>query len=417
MTDPKSNPGCPMLNRYDPLTAEHAIDPEPWMAAARRDAPVFYLQTLQQWCVTRPEDVDGVLRDAVSYSSADAVTISPKALARMPDGYFLEDAIAAVDPPQHTRMRKLAAGAFTPRQAEKLAGTVRAMADELIDGFPAGGPVDLATAFCQQIPIRVVATILGIDVADAEDLYAWSVDGLMLQSDPNMADADIDRAVGTQLRFDRYIRDLIADRRARDRGDTDLVSRLVRAESDAGEPALSEREIVGIVANVMSAGADTAATTMGNCIHTLLQERHHWEAVVADPGLVPAAIEETLRYRPPFRSLPRTATRDVEIAGVPIAKGERLLTHVHSAHHDEQAFDHPDTFDLHRPNIRNHMGFGKGIHYCLGAPLARVEMREAIGALARRLPGMTLVPGHELHYLPGIVVLPLRSGLVVEWAP
>lgn len=403
------------LEGYDPLDRGQGLDPEPWMSVARWAKPVFYMEAVGQWCVTRGAEVGEVLRDPETFSSADAVTISPLALERMPDGYFLEDAIAAVDPPQHTAMRKFASRFFTARQSESLVSFVTELADRLIDEFVDRGEVDLATEFCQHIPIQVVATMLEVDSARARDLYEWAVNGLMLQSEPNLSDpVRIEHAVETQRQFFDFITGLMAERR-----DTperaDLITTLVHARSDDGTPSLTEREVVGIVANVLSAGADTAATTIANCLLTLLERRELWERMVADPDLIPRALEETLRHRPPFRMVPRTVTKSVELGGVQFEQGDRLLVHVHSAHRDAALFQDAGEFRLDRENPKDHMGFGKGIHYCIGAPVARMEMRTAMERLVARIPSLRLSPRSAPEYVTGIVVMPIRDGLFVEW--
>lgn len=171
---------------------------------------------------------------------------------------------------------------------------------------------------------------------------------------------------------------------------------------------------MGIVANVLSAGADTAATTLANCVLAVLEDRCLWEQLVADPSLIPRALEETLRHRPPFRMLPRTATRETQVGDVGVHAGERILVHVHSAHRDRTYLPDAGVFRLDRENPKDHMGFGKGIHYCIGAPLARMEMRTALERLAERIPSLRLAPNADPKYAPGVVVMPIREGLHVE---
>lgn len=403
------------LEKYDPLDLAQALDPEPWMSVARSVKPIFYAETVGRWIVTRESDVSSILRDPAGFSSDEAVTISPLVLEQMPDGYPLADAIAAVDPPRHTYMRKMAARFFTVRQSESLAPLVSELADELIDRFIDRGHADLAPEFCQRIPIQVVGALLEIESAAAQDLYDWAVDGLMLQSQPNLSDPDrIAQVVRTQENLYSFIQELIDDRRGTPER-TDLITTLVQAREDDGTPTLTSREIVGIVGNVLTAGADTAATTMANCLVALLSERHLWERVVADPGLIPRALEETLRHRPPFRMLPRTATERVTVGGVTFEPGDRLLLHVHSAHHDDQSFPEAGEFRLDRKNPKDHLGFGKGIHYCLGAPIARIEMRVALERLAARLPDLRLVDEAAARYSPGLVIMPIRDGLNTTW--
>jgi cytochrome P450 len=417
---PATAAGCPFLPGFDPLAYEQAVDPEPWLARARAEAPVFYIPEIDHWAVTRRRDVDAVLRDTERFSSADVVHLPPlpaEAKALMPNGYPLETAPATIDPPRHTRLRKLAAKGFTPRAAKAHERATRELADRLIDGFLDDGAGDLATSYCQQIPIRVISMILGIEIADAQMLHRWVLDGVELHGgDPDAEPERVIELARTQGEFDRYVQDLI-ERRRGDPGEADdFVTSLLEAGAEDEAP-LKEREIVGIVANAISAGADTAATTMAQCLHELLGDRDLWQRVVADPTLVEPAIEETLRIRPPFRALPRTATRDVELGGVTIPAGARVLAYVCTAHRDEEATDRAGEFDIDRPEIKSHLGFGRWAHFCLGAPLARMEMRIGIERLVDRLPSLRLAEEAELRYQPGLVVVPLVGGLAAEWDP
>jgi cytochrome P450 len=411
--------GCPVLEGFSPLLPDQLADPYPLLAKARREVTVFYMPEFDQWCVTRYRDVEEILRDPETYSSAHFVNLPPfpaEVAAQLPDGHPLEATLVSTDPPRHTRIRKLAQKAFIPRQANAKADAVRELANTLIDGFIETGRVDLATAYCKQIPIRVVGPILGVSMEEAAQLYDWSTQALILVGNGWKLSPDelLDYGRG-QVEFDRYVRALVEDRRANPGGEDDLVTRLIFAESDDGSPALEDSEIVGIVAAALAAGSDSSATTMAQCVYSLLEVRSRWEEVIADPELIENAVEETMRVRGAVRSVPRTTTRDCVLGGVQIPAGATVCVHIGSASHDEEIFADGERFDLHRPNAKEHLGMGKWLHFCIGAPLARMQLRVAVATLAERIPSLRLVPGHSFSYVPSIQVPPVIDGLVVDW--
>jgi cytochrome P450 len=190
---------------------------------------------------------------------------------------------------------------------------------------------------------------------------------------------------------------------------------MIFAAGDDGQPALANQEIVGVVSAAIVAGGDTVATTLGHCVQFLLSDHTRWEQIAADSKLIPNALEETLRMHAGVRGARRTTTRDCVLNGVQLAKGEVLFVHMASGSRDEAVFTDPERFDLRRENAKQHLGFGKWKHFCIGAPLARMEMRVAIETLAERIPGLRLVPGHSIEYGLSLHVLSLIRGLVVEW--
>lgn len=422
MSEPtKQLSGCPVLEEFDPLDPAQVADPYPVLSKARREVPVFFVPDYDMWCVTRYEDIETVLRDTETYTSADFVGMPefpPEIAEQLPEGHPLEGTLAAVDPPEHTRIRRIAQKAFSARQAMARSDEIRALAHGLIDGFADQGKADLATAYCNQLPIRVVAPVLGIPSEEGAELYKWAMEAVVLVANGEKLPADLLLEYGRdQVAFDRYIRELIAERRRNPRGDDDLITTMIFTEAEDGQPALSDHEIVGVVASSISAGGDTSATTIAHCVRLLLSDRTAWEEVVADPSLVPSVVEEALRLRPAAISLRRRATRGTVLDGVEIPEGARLFLHIGSGSHDEAVFERPEEFDLHRPNAHQHLAFGKWTHFCLGAALARTEVRIGLEALVDRLPSLRLVPGHELQYFPSMQAVPVTGGLVVEWEP
>jgi cytochrome P450 len=411
--------GCPVLAGFDPLAPEQVRDPFPLLAQARRELPVFYMPGFDRWCVTRYEDLEQVLSDPECFSSAEFIDFPPfpeEVASQLTEGHPLEQTLVTQDPPAHTRMRRLAVKAFTPRQATARAAEVREIADALIDGFIDDREADLVKAYTSKLPIRVIGPVLGISSDEATALYKWAMEALILvgSADQFSPEKLLELSRG-QVDFDRAIRAIVADRRRNLRGADDLVSSLIAAEDDEGAPALADQEIVGIVSAAIVAGSDTSASTLAHTLRYLLENRAAWEEILANPALIPNAIEETLRLNGPSRVVTRTTTREVTLGGVTIPKGAKLYVHIGSGSRDEAVFENPDAFQLHRANQRRHLAFGKGIHFCIGAPLARTQIRVGIEAIAERIPSLRLVPGHEIEYLASILVAPVAGGLVVEW--
>ncbi|ROP41061.1 cytochrome P450 [Saccharothrix texasensis] len=331
----------------------------------------------ESWLATRYDDVRLVLGDP-RFSRARAVEHDEPRLSpgRLTGG------ILALDPPDHTRLRTLVAKAFTTRRVERLRPRVADLATALIRGLElVGPPVDLVEHYALSIPVAVICELLGVPVADRPRFRRWS-DGLLSTSGLDTADFDRDRG---ELRG--YFADLVARRRAHPADD--LVSALVEAR-DAHD-RLTEAELVDLSLGLLVAGHETTASQIANFAYVLLLEPDRWRRLVADPGLVPGAVEELLRYVPVGASaaFSRYATEDVEVGGTLVRAGEPVLCALNAANRDRLRFDGPEELRLDRAADR-HLAFGHGAHHCLGAPLARLELREALHALLRDLPGLHL---------------------------
>jgi cytochrome P450 len=411
----------PELPGFDPLDYEQVVDPTNATARARRRAPAIYMAAYDAWMVTRHEDCVRVLRDPQTFSSRDVITLPavPSELRdRFPKGFALETGVAALDPPEHSRLRKVIQPPFTARRSGEWEGRIRALADaivdELVDEHGGSRTADLVPAFCHKLPVGVIAMMLGAPLADAPKLHAWTLDLVSLFGNPLLGHDEMLRIAVGQVEFEEYSAALVEQRR-RAPVEGDFVTSLIAAVSDGGEPVLSDQEILGIVVGTIFAASDTAATAIGHVVHSLLAERALWERVRDDRALTEAAVEETLRLRDPSRAARRTATRDCEIGGVPIPEGSAVYVHLWSAGHDEAVFDDPESFVIGRGNVREHLTFGLGPHVCPGAPLARLEMRVSLECLLDRLPSLRLVEGHELRYARSRAIPSLLSGLVVAW--
>jgi cytochrome P450 len=316
--------------------------------------------------------------------------------------------IGNIDPPEHTRQRKLIQPAFTPKRVGRWADEIRAIADALIDDFIEDGQADMVSAYSNPIPIRVIASILGFPPEAAAKFRYWTDSFFDLLGIPDRA-VELWRGL---VESDEYVRNLIEARRRQPADD--LISDLLTFVADDGTPALTDDEITANVHAFVVAGTDTTAILITQVVHLLLQDRSRWGEVVADPGFAEHAIEETLRFRGPLRGNMRIATTECELGGVRLPKGAKLYWMPSSANLDESHYEAADRFDLHRRGKSDHLAFGLGTHFCIGAPLARLEGRIALEQLIKRLPSLRM-PEQTVEYEPNIIT-PAPSRLLVEWS-
>ncbi len=388
---------------YDPWSPEFVADPYPVFAELRREAPVFFHEPTGQWVITRHSDVNALLRDRRLGRSYLHVA-SHEEFGRPPEPEFLAPfwnlqraGMLDVEPPDHTRLRRLVSKAFTPRMAEALRPRVRELAEGLVRGLVANGGGDLIAEVAEPLPVIVIAEMLGVPEPDRPLLRPWSADICgMYQLNPSIEVQNT--AVRASVEFSDYLRALARARRA-EPGD-DLISALCRVEG------LSEDDLIGTCVLLLNAGHEATVNATGNAWWALFRAPEALERLRADHGLVPSAVEELLRYDTPLPLFERWVLEDIEVAGVAIPRGNEVALQFASANRDPDVFADPDTIDLSRdPNP--HVGFGAGIHFCLGAPLARIELVESLGALLRGASGMRLAA--EPVRKPGFVLRGLRS--------
>ena len=392
---------------YDPWSPEFVADPYPAFEALRRETPVFYYEPSNQWVITRHADVDALLRDRrLGRSYLHVATHEEFGRTAEPD--FLRpfwDLIRAgmldVEPPVHTRLRRLVSKAFTVRMVEGLRPTIRRLAEELVGDLVARGEGDLIADVAEPLPVTVIAEMLGVPVADRPLLRPWSADICgMFELNPS---AEAQRtAVRAAVEFSDYLRGLARARAAEPR--EDLISALVQVV-DAGD-RLTEDELIGTCVLLLNAGHEATVNATGNAWWSLFRNPGELARLRADHTLIESAVEELLRYETPAPMFERWVLADLEVGGVTMPRGSEVALQFASANRDPAVFPDPDVLDLTRdPNP--HLTFGLGVHFCLGAPLARVELAESFRALLRLAP--TLAPVADPKWKPGFVLRGLQS--------
>lgn len=375
--------GPPLFNPLDPA---FIADPYPTYHRMRETAPVWQ-SPLGMWIVTRYEDAALVLRDkrfGKNYVAAVSGRYGPDIL-KEPAYASLARTMLVLDPPDHTRLRGLVTKAFTARRVEEMRPRIRAIVDALIDRVEPQGRMDVIADFAHRLPIIVICDMLGIPEEDRAQFFARSrVNGRMIDPVP-LSPEEIAAANANTLETNAYF-DSLFERRRRDPQD-DLTTQLVQAE-EAGD-RLTPEELRANVGLLFAAGHETTANLIGNGLLALHRNPGQWQAMKADPSLIPNAMEELLRYDSSVQMTGRSTHENVELAGVAIPEGSQVVCFLGAANRDPAVFAEPDRLDITRPKITP-LSFGGGIHFCLGAQLARIEAQEAFAGLVRRLPALDL---------------------------
>jgi cytochrome P450 len=394
------------MTSFNPMDPEFLANPYPTYHRLRTEDPVHH-SPLDFWVLTRYEDVVAVLRDPRFIKEPLAAFVAARFGVAVPAGMGLS--MLDRDPPDHTRLRSLVSKAFTPRVVEGLRPRIQRMVDDLITRAERAGSMDLIEEFAYPIPVNVICEMLGVPIEDHERFKGWSLDiARGLDSVLLPPESDIPRRSGAARHaLSDYFLGLIAERRAAPRGD--LLSALIVAE-EAGDK-LSEAELVATCNLLLIAGHETTVNLIGNGTLALLRHPEELRRLRDNPGLIASAVEELLRYDGPVQRTARIAGTDVTIGDRSIPKGAMVMPFIGAADRDPACFPEPDRLDLARADNR-HIAFGLGIHFCLGAPLARVEGQIAIGTLVRRLPKLALEVAQPEYRqsltLRGLKALPVR---------
>ncbi|MFI1788106.1 cytochrome P450 [Streptomyces olivaceoviridis] len=378
-------------------------DPHPVYARLRERGPVHRVRLAtpggawETWLVVGYEEARAALADQRLAKDIARTGFVPL------DEQLIGKYLLVADPPQHTRLRGLVARAFTMRRVERLRPRIRQITDELLDDMLPRGHADLVDSLAYPLPITVICELLGVPEMDRAEFRKTSTEVV--------APTGTDSERAATVRLAEYLTELIEDKRCA--GPTgDLLSDLIRTTAEDGD-RLSMDELRGMAYLLLIAGHETTVNLIGNAVLALLTHPDQLAALRADPSLLDKAVEETLRWEGPVETATyRFAAEPLEIAGTRIGRGDDVLVGLTAAQRDGARFTDPDRFDIRR-DTRGHLAFGHGIHYCLGAPLARLEAGVALGALLDRAPGLTL-DGEPGEWLPGMLMRGVRS-LPVRW--
>ena len=386
---------------YDPFSARTIRDPYPAYAELRANAPVHRSRLLKAWVFTRHADVDAILRDHRRFANDPRKgTLSSRRLATLPpsDKYTL----LFLDPPEHTRQRAPVNRAFTPKAVNAYASRIREMVEALVDDIADPAAFDFMRTVAWPLPMIVMAAMLGVPVEDRARFSFWVKQRLRLL-EPPMGRGDGKAGEAALREFDAYFRPVIEKRRTSP-GD-DLLSGLVQARNEGAQ--LSDRETLNMLRLLLSAGTETTANLIGNGVLALLRHPDQLQRLREDPGLIPTAIEELLRFDSPVQADYRRVLADCEVSGFPVRRRDNIVLLLGAANRDPEVFENPDRLDVgRRPGP--HLSFGRGIHGCPGASLARLQGRIVLEVLLERFSSMALIDSRP-RFRSGIISRGLQS--------
>lgn len=422
--------GCPVLHGFDPTTTEgnYASGTIGLLARAQSESPVFYMPEFDMYCVTRYDDARLVFRDYKRLSTEAYLAdtgIAPEEIRAVAgehyESHLTPDTLLATHPPKHTRVRR----AFQPLLNLKVIAQhedqIREYANELIDSFVEDKHADLVAQFAGPFAVGVVSDLFGLPKEWRPAFREYTAQSMAimavasLRSEPAKAAealASIDWQA--QIDFDRRFVEYV-DYRRREPGD-DFTSQAIETSiNEDGEERLSNEEIATNIQGFAIAGSDTSVNAIAHAVYLLLTHPDQWAALQQDRSLIPNAVDETIRHHGGAGGVMRRAMTDLEVAGVTIPEGATIYMPFSACNYDETTFADPKAFDIHRPNAKDHLGFGRGIHRCLGEPIARTEAIIALDVFMDRLPNLRLSdPNAPLVYNPGVLIAILRE-LQVEW--
>jgi cytochrome P450 len=414
---------------YDPLSYD-SDDPFQTHLVPRvqRESPVFLDERYQLYFVMTYQLVKEVLSDHRRFSSVGFISYPPvpEDIAHLlPNGYPQASTpegsnLAGIDPPAHAKLRKPANRAFLPSIMRKLEPDLTAITQRLLGEFVDEGRVDIINRFCEPLPIRVVSHLLGIDIEDYDAVRQFTEDSFALAlvgHGGEKARSNVGELIEmsqSSIEWTNRINAAIEQRRE-DPG-IDLISQWLQAEDKEGRPALSHSEVVSLTCLSIFAGTDTSVGILAHAVDSMIEFPEEWAEIRADRSLVPLAVEELLRQREPGRGLIRRVTEDTVLGGVEIPAGSSVFAYQHAANRDETVFEDPTRFDIRRSNLKDHLGFGIRTHFCLGAPLIRVEARIAIDQILDRMPNLRYATGETFGYrVTDPVSVRPKGHITVEW--
>ncbi|MDA1369949.1 MAG: cytochrome P450 [Proteobacteria bacterium] len=414
---PASKPSsCPIDHDFTPFNADYLENPYPQLERFSQEQPIFYSEQLGYLVLTRHQDILEVFKNSAVFSSENVqdpvFPVCPKAAEILAvDDYNPVAVMSNRQQPDHTRIRKFTREGFSSRRMKMLEPYIRECSDELLDQMlKNGSPAEFVGSFGHPLPGQVIFRFIGFPQHDYDELVGWTGNRLAFTWG-KPAEHEQVAIAGNMLRYWRYCRDFVASRNAQP--EDDLTSELLAAHK-ANPEELSYREVESIIYGISFAGHEIVSNFIALTLLNVLPNREQWRALCQDASLIPNALEEVLRCDSPQTSWRRIATRDTRIGGIDIPAGTQIFLSLGAANHEEDLFSEPADFDIYRRNASRHISFGHGIHFCLGARLARTEGQIAIEALTKRIPDLRLVENQSLQFAPNITFRGPRE-LYVEW--
>lgn len=402
------------LADFNPFDSATLQCPFPHYAQMREEQPVMLIESLGMFLVTRHDLVLSILRDPGTYSSMFGGASMPlpaearaKMAAVMADGYPRVPTMLTADMPDHTRYRRLVSKAFTPKVIAELEPVIRAIATKLIDSWIDSGSIEFVERFGVPLPVEVIAHALNVPESRMADFKRWSDDSIAGIGTNISLEQRLEAESGVN-EYQHYFAAEFEKRKIEPQDD--LLTALLQARIDDDDPEVTDKrpldmaEMLSIVQQLLVAGNETTTKLLTETMRLLANHPDQWQRLQQDPTRASNVIEEALRLSTPTQGMFRIATRDHELEGVHIPKGARLVIVFASANRDEAIYDDADAFDPDRDRLRDHLAFGKGIHFCLGAALSRLEGKVALEELVRRLDSFTLTDSNKFEYFPSFLL-------------
>lgn len=370
------------VTAFDPLSPQVQQDPYPYYKELRRTAPVQYIESVAAWGIFRYSDVESTFKRPETFSAKDFTTNAFGEFDPVPE----VSSIIATDPPEHSRIRRLANAGFRPNAIKTMEPKVDAVIERLLDNLESKrSDFDLVSDFAAYVPVNVTADLLGVeDPAVREDFKRWTADLLQAPNRGVLPQEDLDRIRTSVAELRAYFTEQIEYRRKHP--GTDLISDLVRAEEE--KQTLTATEILSLVALMQFGGSETPSHLISSTMYNLFSHPEILDEVRRDPSRALAAVQETLRQNSPVQMVFQTAVQDVDVAGVTIPAGSMVFSYIAAANHDDTVFENPESFILDRPNLNKHLSFATGAHHCIGAPLGRMMCAKAVAGLLTRFPDL-----------------------------
>lgn len=409
-------PRCPHLGaQYNPFAGPHVDNPHPFFEKLRKEEPVSFNPMLNMWLVSRNDDILQVLKDTARFSNRDMLfsgtTLTDEAKAILGQGFPLAHVLLGMDPPDHTRLRRLMNRGFTAQRIAGMAPFIEKLAREMVGRFAQDGHADLVEQLAYPLPAHVILGVMGVPQEDVWKIKRWSADWQQLTFEHVPPEKQPELARGV-IEFQKYCVQLIEERRKEPR--EDLTSYLVEVEAD-GEALTVHELVMAIGASFLSAGHESTTAMMANTWKLAL-EHGMWKRLRDNRELVPKFIEEGCRYDSVQHAMIRTALEDVELGGVQLPAGSRLLMLYAAGSRDESLCPHSNKLDVDREKPPQHLTYGRGTHFCLGAPLARLQAQITTNILLDALEDPRMVVGQDHGTWQSIVLRQMRH-LKVEWTP